>query len=378
MKKVTDASAEKVAVDSPQNSTVIQPPDVASMATPSMQSGLLSEFSGKGVLLGASLMSLIVIYRWDTFAQIALLLWLGYAIPYGALWILRVVVKVQTSLKVMLGIALMSVGLGAIGSASLLLFLAPASLAGRMLAAAAVSMAFSVVLLTVALWTSLKLEVTTRLAVNRERALTNREALQKQIVLGKLQVLQAQVEPHFLYNTLANVQRLIPENPDRASALMEHLITYLRAALPKLRESTSTLAGELELVRAYLAVMKMRLGDRFAVVVDVKESLLTLPFPPLLLIPLVENSVKHGIELKPGPVLIRVAVDQQGQNICVVVSDNGMGFQAHSGDGVGLANVRERLKALFGSAASLDLNENSEGGVAAEIRITKAALWQLH
>ncbi len=341
--------------------------------------GLLQEFSAKGVLLGCCLLASIVALRWGTFAQTVLLLWVGYAAPYVSLWVLRVAKKNQASIKLGMSVAVLSVIAGAFASATLLKLFVPDTPAVRSIfEAAALTTAFSTALLTLAFWTSLKLEISTRLAVNRERAMTQREALQKQIVLGKLQVLQAQVEPHFLYNTLAHVQQLISAQPNKASELLENLINYLRASLPRLREKTAIFGNELELVRAYLGVMQVRMGDRFSVKIDVDDSLFALPFPPLLLMPLVENAIKHGIELKPGPVTICVAASRSGKTVSIVISDDGVGFQAPSGEGVGLANVRDRLKALFGSAASLALSENDVGGVSVEITIAHEALCQLH
>jgi hypothetical protein len=191
----------------------------------------------------------------------------------------------------------------------------------------------------------------------------------QQVTEAKLSALQAQVEPHFLYNTLASVQALTEVDPARANEMTGHLIQYLRNALPKMRESVSSVGQEVELVRAYLSILKMRMGERLAFTIDVPESMAALPFPPLMLPSLVENAIKHGLEpqREGGTVHITAAVD--GDRLKLVVADTGRGFSETPGAGVGLANIRERLAALYGRGAKLTLEANEPRGVIATIEV---------
>lgn len=196
----------------------------------------------------------------------------------------------------------------------------------------------------------------------------------RQIVEAKLMALQAQVEPHFLYNTLANVQALIEVDPQKANEMTGHLIQYLRASLPKMRENISTVGQEIELVRAYLNILRMRMGSRLEFGIDVPEDLLALPFPPLMLPSLVENAIKHGLEPQREGGRIDVIAERIGAGddalIRLMVKDTGRGFSdapVQVGGGVGLANIRERLLALFNGRAKLTLEANSPKGVVATI-----------
>lgn len=196
----------------------------------------------------------------------------------------------------------------------------------------------------------------------------------RQIVEAKLMALQAQVEPHFLYNTLANVQALTEVDPVQANKMTGHLIQYLRASLPKMRENISTVGQEIELVRAYLNILKMRMGTRLEFGIDVPLELETLPFPPLMLPSLVENAIKHGLEpLREGG-RIDVVVEKIGigkdAKLRILVKDTGKGLTdspVQSGGGIGLNNIRERLQALFGDHARLILQSNNPTGVVATI-----------
>jgi uncharacterized membrane protein len=223
------------------------------------------------------------------------------------------------------------------------------------------------------------LAVVAKFFIDRSRAaqrmadLKRKEAeyhlMSRQVTEAKLQALQAQVEPHFLYNTLANVQALTEVDPARANTMVGHLIQYLRSALPKMRESISTVGQELELVRAYLNILQMRMGKRLAFEISVPESLLATPFPPLMLPSLVENAIKHGLEpQREGGTVIITAQAQDGR-LRLVVSDTGRGFGDTVGAGVGLENIRERLRALYGESAKLTLESNSPSGVIATIEV---------
>ncbi len=223
------------------------------------------------------------------------------------------------------------------------------------------------------------LAVVAKFFIDRSRAsqrvadLKRKEAdyhrMSQQVTQAKLQALQAQVEPHFLYNTLASVQALTEVDPARANTMVGHLIQYLRNALPKMRESVSTVGQEIELVRAYLSILQMRMGKRLVFDITVPESLTSTPFPPLMLPSLVENAIQHGLEpLREGGSVVISAHAQDGR-LRVVVSDTGRGFGETIGAGVGLANTRERLAALYGDAAKLTLESNSPHGVIATIEV---------
>lgn len=189
----------------------------------------------------------------------------------------------------------------------------------------------------------------------------------------RLSVLVAQVEPHFLFNTLAGVRSAILTEPARATAIVDHLVDYLRATIPQMRDDGASVQGrlaqQLEAARAYLALMQARIPRlSFSVTSDVDDAAL----PPLMLISLVENAVKHGAEPKIGPVHISVTAKRMQVNdeevLELTVADNGVGFGgATSGSGIGLANIRERLAATYGQRASLQLKARPDGGVAAVI-----------
>ena len=191
----------------------------------------------------------------------------------------------------------------------------------------------------------------------------------QQVTEAKLSALQAQVEPHFLYNTLASVQALTEVDPAKANEMTGHLIQYLRNALPKMRESVSTVGQEVELARAYLNILQMRMGKRLSFEIDMPAELAEAPFPPLMLPSLVENAIKHGLEPQREGGTVRISAAKEGGRLRVVVADTGRGFPESPGAGVGLANIRERLAALYGAAASLKLEANTPQGVVATIEV---------
>jgi hypothetical protein len=202
-------------------------------------------------------------------------------------------------------------------------------------------------------------------AVVDARARLLREEAEQQ-----LQLLEAQIEPHFLFNTLASVRRLYRTDPESAAQAVDSLKRYLGAALPRIRARESTLAGEIELVRAYLELIQVRLGRRLRYRLHVEpETLLELPFPPLILMTLVENAIKHGIAPSADGGSVEVAVHCRGAVLEASVADDGVGLDesAGSGTGVGLANVRRQLAARFGAAASLTVEARIPRGVSARL-----------
>jgi hypothetical protein len=197
--------------------------------------------------------------------------------------------------------------------------------------------------------------------------------MSRQVTEAKLSALQAQVEPHFLYNTLASVQALTEVDPAQANAMTGHLIQYLRNALPKMRESVSTVGQEIELVRAYLNILQMRMGKRLSFVIDVPAELMDAPFPPLMLPSLVENAIKHGLEPQREGGTVTISATESGGKLRMSVADTGRGFGDSVGTGVGLTNIRERLAALYGDAAHLTLEAQEPRGVVAMIEVPRIA-----
>lgn len=199
----------------------------------------------------------------------------------------------------------------------------------------------------------------------RQRELIRSEGERREIE-ARLKLLQAQIEPHFLFNTLANVGSLIDGNPALAKTLLEHLNDWLRVALARTRSMGSTLGDELAMLENYLEIMKIRFGDRLRWRIDIDEETLRQPFPPMLLQPLLENAVRHGIEPKLGGGEICIRGRIENQRLQLEVSDNGMGLADKAVlAGAGLSNVDARLKSLFGEAGELTLTGNAEGGVTA-------------
>ena len=195
-----------------------------------------------------------------------------------------------------------------------------------------------------------------------------RERQARQAVQAELKLLQAQVEPHFLFNTLANVRQLMQSGSPQAVPMLDHLIHYLRTAVPDIRAESTTLGREAELASAYLEIMRMRMGGELAFSIDVAADLATQPFPPLMLMTLVENAVKHGA-VPVGRGDVRIVARREGDRIDVSVIDDGRGLGGTLGQGIGLTNVRERLKALYGDAARLVLESGASGGTVARLEI---------
>jgi sensor histidine kinase YesM len=185
-----------------------------------------------------------------------------------------------------------------------------------------------------------------------------------------LRTLQAQIEPHFLYNTLANVVSLIGPDPARARHMLERLIDFLRASLSASRAEHATLGAEIDLARAYLDLLTVRMGARLRYRIDVDDACRAAVIPPMLIQPLVENAVMHGIEPKVdgGTIVVRARRTEAG--LCVEVADDGAGLRMappRPGGGLGLSNLRERLRSLHGNLAKIQLLENQDGGVTSRL-----------
>jgi sensor histidine kinase YesM len=210
-----------------------------------------------------------------------------------------------------------------------------------------------------------------RAAAAMHKADAERHLLSKQAVEAELKLMQAQVEPHFLFNTLASVHYLTETDPPKATALLGHLIDYLRAALPELRARSSTLGREFALADAYLRILGMRLGPRLRFVIDLPHELRDHPFPPNLVISLVENAIRHGIEPSRDGGSVTLSAAREGDALVVCVADTGCGLGASSnpGQGVGLANLRERLAALYGTRGHFAIQPAATRGSRATITI---------
>ncbi|MGE8287083.1 MAG: sensor histidine kinase [Stenotrophomonas sp.] len=203
-----------------------------------------------------------------------------------------------------------------------------------------------------------------------EREHAARTEAEKELTVARLNLLHAQVEPHFLYNTLANAQVLTRADPERAEQMLGHLIQYLRSSLPGIDQSVSTLGQELERVQAYLEILRIRMGARLALQIDVPEALHEVSLPSMSLQTLVENAIKHGLEPKSGGGTVWILARALDGQLTITVADDGQGISAHTaGTGIGLKNLRERLRLTCGEQAALAMVSNFPSGVAATISL---------
>jgi len=196
------------------------------------------------------------------------------------------------------------------------------------------------------------------------------EQLERTVLEARMEALQAQIEPHFLFNTLASIDQLIQTDPPRASKMQQSLIRYLRSAMPQMREgSRPTLGQQVKLCSAFLEIMSVRMEGRLQPVVSVPEGLKSAVFPSMMLQTLVENAIKHGLEPKPEGGRLEIDAEIVDGQLAVHVLDNGVGFMPKAEAGVGLANVRERLKALYDGRAELIISVPPAGGTCATIKV---------
>jgi len=206
------------------------------------------------------------------------------------------------------------------------------------------------------------------IAFERERRELERKAIE-----ARTQLLRSQIQPHFLFNTLANIQALVEAGSPHAPQVLASLIAYLRAAVPQLDETVSTLGREVELARAYLELMRMRMPDRLRFTLDVDPSVLACRCPPTTLLTLVENAVRHGIDPAEDGGAIDIAITRDGGDVLIRVEDSGVGpgagdAGAGTGTGTGLRALRERLTLAFGAAAALRLFERAPHGFTVEVQ----------
>ena len=205
------------------------------------------------------------------------------------------------------------------------------------------------------------------------------ESLKRQVVEARMAAMQAQVEPHFLFNTLASIDHLIETDPARASVMQKNLIALLRASMPTLREANASgvrdLGAELAVIVPYLEILKVRMEDRLQTNIDVPEGLRSAEFPPMMIQSLVENAIKHGLEPKPEGGQLTVRAEIVHGKLAVSVADTGLGFgqAATAGTGVGFSNIRERLQLLYGDKAALTIAANSPSGTRVTVTVPYAA-----
>src|SRR5438477_5620949 len=196
------------------------------------------------------------------------------------------------------------------------------------------------------------------------------EQLERTVLEARMEALQAQIEPHFLFNTLASIDQLIQTDPVRASRMQKSLIRYLRSAMPQMRDgSRPSLGQQVDLSSAFLEIMAVRMEERLESVVAVPEGLKSAVFPSMMLQTLVENAIKHGLEPKASGGRIEINAEILDGQLAVHVQDNGAGFAPKSDDGVGLANIRERLRALYNGRAELIISVPPSGGTCATIKV---------
>ena len=220
-------------------------------------------------------------------------------------------------------------------------------------------------------WTALAAIVRQKEAFARNQKLAfalERSELEREALDARLHLLQAQVAPHFLFNTLANVQALVDAGSPHAPVVLRSLTAYLRAAVPLLHESAATIERELQLVRPYLELMQMRMPDRLQYAMNVDQGALNVRCPPTTVLTLVENAVRHGIDPSEEGGRIDIDIDRRGDRCVVRVTDTGAGLQPSAdGLGTGLTTLRERLQLIFGDAAQLRVTSAAPRGVAVEV-----------
>ncbi len=208
------------------------------------------------------------------------------------------------------------------------------------------------------------------LTANEATKRAETEQLERAVLEARMEALQAQIEPHFLFNTLASIDQLIQTDPPRASKMQQSLIRYLRSAMPQMREGRRpSLGQQINLCSAFLEIMSVRMEGRLQPVVSVPEGLKSAVFPSMMLQTLVENGIKHGLEPKPEGGRLEIGAEIVDGQLAVHVLDNGVGFMPRAEAGVGLANVRERLKALYDGRAELIISVPPAGGTCATIKV---------
>jgi LytS/YehU family sensor histidine kinase len=209
-------------------------------------------------------------------------------------------------------------------------------------------------------------DMTARQATQRAET----EQLERTVLEARMEALQAQIEPHFLFNTLGSIDQLIQTDPPRASKMQQSLIRYLRSSIPQMREGgRPTLGQQVDMCQAFLDIMAVRMEERLRAVVTVPEGLKSAVFPSMMLLTLVENAIKHGLEPRASGGKVEIGAEIVDGQLAVHVQDDGVGFAPKGDGGVGLANIRERLKALYTGRAELIITVPPTGGTCATIKV---------
>ena len=216
---------------------------------------------------------------------------------------------------------------------------------------------------------------TQHVAVTNRRLTSEKQQseVSRQLVETRLRVLQAQIEPHFLFNTLASAQQLAQKGAPDAATLIGHLVAFLRTSIPSMREDKAALKHEFGQIAAYLAIMQTRMGDRLYFSVKAQPEVEAFELPPALVMTLAENAIKHGIEPAASGGRIDVDATLKGANVVITVVDTGIGLRASGGtehgSGMGLSNIAQRLQAIYGDAATVRLEQNSPTGCVATLTL---------
>jgi LytS/YehU family sensor histidine kinase len=226
------------------------------------------------------------------------------------------------------------------------------------------SFVISVILAAIFLARARQAQAEAALAGERARS----ERIEREAAYANLRALQAQIEPHFLFNTLANVASLVDPDPAKAKHMLERFILFLRASLAATRMEITTLGAERDLIAAYLDVLQVRMGARLRYAVEIPAELASFSLPPMLLQPVVENAIRHGLEPKVDGGVMELRARREGDSVVVEIRDSGVGFAPTTRGGVGLANLRDRLRGIYGDKARLDIGENPAGGARVSLR----------
>ena len=236
---------------------------------------------------------------------------------------------------------------------------------GALLSLLSISLVISIVLSVIFVWRERGAAAEAALAHERLRA----ERVEREATLANLRALQAQIEPHFLFNTLANVTSLIDPDPATAKRMLDSFIRFLRASLASTRMEQTTLADEAELITSFLQVLQVRMGARLRFRVEIEPGLESFTLPPMLLQPVAENAIRHGLEPKVDGGEVSVRARREAGAVVVEIADTGVGFAPTTRGGVGLANLRDRLRLLYGDRAALTIGENAPAGTRVTVRL---------
>ena len=227
------------------------------------------------------------------------------------------------------------------------------------------SVLISLILMSIFFWRARSADAEAALAHERQRS----ERVEREAAFATLRALQAQIEPHFLFNTLANVVSLVDLDPPKAKRMLESFIRFLRATLGATRGESTTLASEKELLGAFLDVLQIRMGARLAYRIELDPATEAHTLPPMLLQPIVENAIRHGLEPKVEGGELRISSRLESTDLVIEISDTGVGFAPTTTGGLGLTNVRDRLRLLYGERAALAIRENGPAGTTVTLRV---------